>query len=113
MNHVLEEIYSRIVEISDKDIQRKMWLNENNDIGLISSFDELMCSLFDDFDFDKFVDYRAKELGILDSVILELKILRDMLNNYQEKESHIEIIEDEEWENVSLQARKIVKIWKG
>jgi hypothetical protein len=45
---IIKYIYDKIIELSDLDLQRKLWLNENNDTGLISSYDELMCSLFDD-----------------------------------------------------------------
>lgn len=112
MKYVLKEIRFRIIEISDPELQKKLWLNENNDTGLESSYDELICTLFDDFNFKKFVKYYAKEYGLKDDVISELKILMGMLNNYKEKNSHIDIIEDEEWRKVSLQAQKIVKMWK-
>lgn len=39
-------IYGRLVELADLNLQRKLWLNEQNDPGLISSYPELMSSLF-------------------------------------------------------------------
>ena len=112
MNHILKEIRLRIVEISDLQLQRKIWLNENNDTGLESSYDELICTLFDDFNFEKFVKYYAKEYGLKNSVISELRILKDMLNNYKAKDSYEGIIEDKEWKKISLQAKIIIKMWK-
>ncbi len=112
MNHVLKEIRFRIIEISDPELQRKLWLNENNDTGLESSYDELICTLFDDFDFKKFVKYYAKEYGLDDSVISELKLLMEMLNGYSEKRTYLEIIEDQEWKKISQQAVKILELWK-
>ena len=44
----LEYIHDRIEELSSVDLQEKMWLNQNNDTGRISSYAELMCSLYDD-----------------------------------------------------------------
>jgi GDP-D-mannose dehydratase len=111
-NYILKEIHSCIIEISDLQLQRKIWLNENNDTGLVSSYVELMCMLFDNFEFRKFVNYRAKEYGISDDVIIELKKLKVMLDNYKEKATYIEIIEDEEWNLISLQAKIIVNKWK-
>ncbi|MPL73358.1 hypothetical protein SDC9_19157 [bioreactor metagenome] len=108
-----EHIYDKIVEISDIQLQRKLWLNQNNDLGLISSFVELMCSLFDDFHFDDFIDKTASEIGLSNSIIVELNKLRSYLNNYDEKKySDEEIINDSEWLKVVEQAKEVLKIWK-
>ena len=117
MNHILKEINSCIVEVSDIELQRKIWLNENNDTGKESSFDELICTLFDDFDINHFIKYEAMNYGLSEHVIKELKKLIDMLNgyilnNYKNKHSYEEIIEDKEWRKVSLQAKSVIEIWK-
>lgn len=80
--------------MSDLGLQRKLWLNENNYTGLISSYAELVSSLFDDFNFDDFIDSRASKIGLSNSAIFELNILRVLLNNYNEKASDEEIIDD-------------------
>jgi len=49
INRITGYIYDKIIELSDINLQRKLWLNENNDTGLISSYVEVMCSLFDDY----------------------------------------------------------------
>ena len=46
------EFKKSLVELSDIDLQRKLWLNIDNNTGLISSYSELFNSLFSDFDFD-------------------------------------------------------------
>jgi hypothetical protein len=56
MDRRVENIYNDILELSDVNIQRKLWLNEANNTGLISSFTELMCRLFDDNNLDGFID---------------------------------------------------------
>ena len=58
-------IYKKIIELSDLGLQRKLWLNEKNDTGLISSYSELMSSLFDDFNFDDFLSQleQVKKMG--------------------------------------------------
>jgi hypothetical protein len=92
-------------------LQRQLWLNEDNDTGLISSFSELMCSLFDDFGFDDFVNFRAAENGLPNSLIIELSILRDLLNVYIEKGSDEDIINDPEWQKIVEQAKKVIEEW--
>lgn len=104
-------IHGKIVELSDLGLQRKLWLNENNDTGLISSYDELMCSLFDDFQFDDFVDNKIIEMKLPETAIKELRMLRKLLNSYKEKDSDEEIINDPEWKKVVEQASIVRKEW--
>ena len=81
MINITKDIYSRIIELSDLGLQIKLWLNQENDTDLISSYSELMCSLFDDFNFDDFVDTPPSEFGFSESVVFELRKLRGLLNN--------------------------------
>ena len=111
MDVIRENVYRIIVELASLSLQRKLWLNENNDTGLISSFYELMSSLFDDFGFDDFIDNRATNVGLSNSLIFELNKLRELLNSYNEKESDEEIINDPEWKNIVEQAKMVIKEW--
>jgi len=111
MDKIIESIYRMIIELSDLSLQRKLWLNENNDTGLISSYTELMSSLFDDFNFDEFIDIRASKIGLSNSTIFELNNLRELLNCYNEKESDEEIIGDPEWKKVVEQAKIVIREW--
>ncbi len=111
MDMITKYIYDRIVEASDVALQRKIWLNENNDTGLMSSYVELMCSLFDDFNFDDFIDNRASKIGLSNSLIIELNKLRELLNSYVEKDSDEEIINDPEWKKIVEQAKTVIKEW--
>jgi hypothetical protein len=111
MDVIRENVYRIIVELASLSLQRKLWLNENNDTGLISSFYELMSSLFDDFGFDDFIDNRATKVGLSNSLIFELNKLRELLNSYNEKESDEEIINDPEWKNIVEQAKMVIKEW--
>lgn len=111
MDNIIENIYRIIVELADLRLQRKLWLNENHETGLISSYTELMCSLFDDFGFDEFVDNKASKIGLSNSIIFELNKLRQLLNNYNEKESDEEIINDSEWRQVVKQAKVVIRKW--
>jgi len=113
MDKMIENIHRMIVELASLSLQRKLWLNENNDTGLISSFYELMCSLFDDFGFDNFVDNGANKIGLPNSLILELDKLRGLLNNYVEKESDEEIINDIEWHKIVEQAKAVINKWEN
>lgn len=113
MEEQIKNIYRCIKELSDLNLQKKLWLNENNDTGLISSYSELLSSLYDDFDFDDFVDIDAEKVGLSDKVILEMKKLRILLDNYVEKGNDEDIIRDINWHKVTKQAEKVIKIWNN
>lgn len=111
MKYLEKEIYDAIYEISDLNLQKKLWLNQNNDTGLISSYTEAMCSLFDDFHFDEFVDDASSVKKFDFSTIYELNKLRDLLKKYDEKKSQEEIINDPEWRKVVDQAKVVIDKW--
>lgn len=111
MDKLIENIFRMIIELSSLSLQRQLWLNENNDTGLMSSYVELMCSLFDDFSFDDFVDNGATKIGLPNSLIFELSKLREFLNSYIEKESDEEIINDPEWKKIVEQAKIVINKW--
>ncbi len=100
-----------VKELSDVSLQRQLWLNESNKMGLVSSYSELMCSLFDDFGFEDFVDNRATKIGLSDPLILELSKLRSLLNSYVEKESDEAIINDPAWGKNVEQANVVIAKW--
>ena len=108
---VIENIYHKIREASSLELQKKMWLNKNNDTGMISSYTELMCGLFDDNDFDSFIDSEATKVGLSSTAISELDKLRNFLNNYHEKKSDEEILNDPEWLKIVNQAKIVLEKW--
>lgn len=111
MERFAQNIYNDLLELSDLGFQKKLWLNENNDTGLISSYTELMNRLFDDDDFDDFIDNHVSKIGVDSNMISKLNLLRHSLNRYEEKETDKEIINDPKWAELSSQARLIIEMW--
>jgi hypothetical protein len=108
---VLKNIYNDILELSSRDLQISYWLK--GDQGKISGYVELMNSLFDDSDFDLFVDKEILDLKLSDNFIQEIQKLRDLLNLYNDKgKSQEEIIYDIEWQKITAQAQKVIYLWK-
>ncbi|WP_288243446.1 hypothetical protein, partial [uncultured Chryseobacterium sp.] len=68
-----KEFKERLLELSDINLQRKLWLNIDNDTGLISSYSELFNSLLGDFDYDYEVE--NVEDNNLKQNLLKLKIM--------------------------------------
>lgn len=111
MEQTIKNIYNDILEMSDLELQKKLWLNQNNDTGLISSYTELMCRLFDDNDIESFINKEAIEKGLPEKIIIEIRLLKRLLNSYNEKQSDQEILEDPEWHNIMEQAKMVLKVW--
>lgn len=109
VNVHIVNIYNDIKEISDIDYQKRAWCN--NSKYECSYYIEIMCRLFDDDNFDMFIDNNAKDYGFDSSFIVLLNQLRNMLNNYIEKNSDIEIITDPKWIKIALHAKKIICLW--
>ena len=109
----VKSIYDNIEEASSIKQQKMYWLNENNVDGYISSYIELMCTLFDDFDFDDFVKNTACRFGFPPKLIELLQEFRDTIKNYQAKDETDDraIIEDPNWHIVVEKARDAIKEW--
>lgn len=113
MERFAQNIYNDLLELSDLGFQKKLWLNENNDTGLISSYTELMNRLFDDDNFDDFIDNLASKIGFDSNMIVKFNLLRHSLNRYEEKKMDKEIIDDPKWAELSSQAKSIIEIWNN
>ena len=109
----IQNIYESLLELSDLNLQKEIWLNIESTKGLISSYAELMNRLFDDDSFDLFIDKRTLELGIGSNLIAQLNHLRSLLNHYNEKTTDAEIINDQNRIHISNHARLIIEIWNN
>jgi len=112
----LEYIHDRIEELSSVDLQEKMWLNQNNDTGRISSYAELMCSLYDDLNLELVLKKAMEKYGHSNNALNELYQLNSLLNNYEEPytNGHIDdelIIKDSNWQVIVKQAQTVLANW--
>ncbi|OJW35412.1 MAG: hypothetical protein BGO54_02275 [Sphingobacteriales bacterium 46-32] len=108
---VLRNIYNHLTELSSTELQISYWIK--GDKGKISSFIELINSLEDD-DFNLFVDKEASEMNLSAEFARELKILRGLLNNYDESnKTRIEIINDPKWKEIGKHAQHVLIYWRN
>jgi len=109
MDKWIENTYRDIIELSDLNKQKKSWLG--NDPNYVSSYVEIMCKLFDDNNFDIFID-ESEKLGLPYKLVNELKKLRELLNLYEEgNKTDKEIIEDPLWILIVIQAKIVLDNW--
>lgn len=92
---VFNEIYENILGLSNKARLYNLWFVGTNGI---SSYVELMCTLFDDFAFDEFVDNEIKQIGISTQYDESNKMQRDIIN-------------DPKWEMIMMQAKLVITFW--
>jgi hypothetical protein len=110
-NRYLNNIFINLKELSDIEFQRKAWFNKIP--NYVSSYYELMCSLFDDCCFDLFVDKDVVEFHFSNLLVLRLRDLRNRLNLFEGKDSDKSIFEDPEWIAISNLAKEIVTLWEA
>lgn len=107
---VLNNIYNDLLELSSVDIQKEKWI-----LGTgtgISSYVELMNRLYDDDDFEKFLQEEIMLMGVSEAFISCLKDLSMMLNSYIDKgQSKEQIIEDEDWIKITEKAKEALSFW--
>ena len=112
----LECIHSKIEELSSVDLQNKLWLNRNNDTGRISSYPELMCTLYDDCNLELVIRKAMEKYGHTNNALNELYKLNSLLNNYEEPhtDGYIDdelIIKDPKWQMIVKQAQTALANW--
>lgn len=110
MNKIIfNNIYKDIQEISSRGLQEELWLGKNPD--KCSSFTEVMCRLFDDNNFEDFLNSSVYEIGFSPEIIDEIKVLSVKLENYSELSTDAEIINDPKWEEVRKKAQEVTYLW--
>lgn len=113
---ILDYIHDKIEELSNVDLQNKMWLNHNNDTGRISSYAELMCSLYDDCHLEHFLLKAMEKYGYSNNALNELYQLNSLLNNYEEPYTNGYtndelVIKDSNWQVIVKQAQTVLANW--
>lgn len=101
-------IFNSIEDISKIEWQKKVWLGK--DLRYVSSYDEIIMVLFDDFCFDDFISNDVFErLKLNKDLQKEMIQLKNMIDNYKRKVSEEEILNDPEWHKIVEQAQKIIQ----
>lgn len=102
------EVFEILEELSNPDLQVKLWLNIENEGGLISSFTELL----NDVDGPDF-NYVASNLIEDSDLKKELFILLEKIKNYKEPTSYkkykndVFIISDPNWKTIRDYTKEI------
>ena len=105
----IKNIYYAIKEISDINFQKIAWFGKSN--KWVSSYTEMMNSLYDDFNFEDFITHSIWVETDNTELHEELLGLDEMLRNYNAPCKIELIMSDSSWINITLQAKKIMDKW--
>jgi len=109
-SEMLENIYLSIEEISNIKFQKKLW--ENKIPGMISSYIEAVCSLFDDSCFDIFIDDYLNRIEVSKEFKEKIENLREELNLFDGSEmTNRQIFKHPKWINIAEIAKVIISQW--
>jgi hypothetical protein len=104
-----KNIYEAISSIANIQLQKMTWLGKHP--TLISSFSEEINTLYADFSFEDFLNMGDKLL--LHPVLQgELRLLKKLIDGYEEAGTDEAILEDPRWHEITNQAQKIISIWE-
>ena len=103
----LNGIQNAIQEIANSEFQERVWVRGEG--PEVSSFTEAICRLFDDYNFDDFLDEHWHIFGLSSQLYRMLRKLRNLLNEYEEKETDAEIVKDEKWDEIREYAKDVLQ----
>ena len=96
-----------IRHIASREFQENAWFGQGD---VVSSPDEQYCELFDDFDFDAFLEHAIGRLS--PSKVQKGRELRDALEAYSgligEQPDPSRVIDDARWEKIRQHARSYI-----
>ena len=104
----LRKVLGVVADIGDREFQERVWIRGEG--PEVSSFDEIMCTLFDDSQLDALID-ECRSLGLHKEGIDGLAGLRDALNAYPDREdrsSDAEIVRDPKWIEITERANEVL-----
>ncbi len=113
MKFVLQNIYNNIKELSDRDLQYKVWIKAEIP-NYVSSYEELMNQLLDDNDFEGVITNHIREYKLKEEFKDKMFELNTLLNNYDDtNKTQLEIIKDPAWIIITELAREVKMMWKN
>ncbi len=105
-----KSIYLSVKDISDIKLQERVWLDNTN--GQVSSFVEMINTLYDDNCFEDFLSVKEwDEQRSLGKLHQELHVLKEMIDAYEEPATDAQVLTDAGWKRIVNQAKRTVNVW--
>ena len=98
-------ILKSLIDLSDIEFQKILWLGKSPNYA--SSFIEMINTLFDTNDIERFVKYYKSVKGE-DDLYKKMNKLIHMIDNFKEPKTDEIILKDPKWLRITLKAKGIV-----
>lgn len=111
-----KHIFEAIKDLSDVDFQKETWSGKHP--KLISSFTENLASLYDDLDFERYIEY-YKSINNIDNTYILFEELNKMINDFKDYgyetelkvEGYKEILNNTKWVAITKKAKELIIEW--
>ena len=108
-----ECVLSTIVQIGDREFQERVWLR--GDGPEVSSWEEIICTLYGDCQFKEFIE-ECLALGVHLNLVNELRVFGIKLDSYLQRTPETmpasDVLQDPEWATIVEHAQRIgAKTW--
>ena len=100
-------LFNAIKDVSDIKMQINAWNGKSPNI--VSSFSEIISILYDDFDFERYIEYYEKENGE-NKLLALMKDLDKMISEYNPPNSDELILSDPQWIEITKKATSIYEL---
>ena len=100
-------LFNAIKDVSDLNMQKLAWLGKSS--NFVSSFSEVISILYDDFDFERYIEWYENSYGKND-FLHQMKILDKMISRYNPPYSTELILSDPNWIEITKQAENVFEL---
>lgn len=97
-------LFNAIKDVSDITLQKKAWLGKHQ--VFVSSYSEVISVLYDDFDFERYIEY-CNSLEKDDAFCQLLTDLDEMISKYEPLSTDEMILTDPLWLKITEKAKEI------
>lgn len=109
----IKSLLEVISEIGNISYQQEVWIHGKD--NEVTSWDESICKIFDDYDIDGFIDtylHRGEYTDDMKNSLISFRnALSDFSDNHEDFIEPKKIVVDNEWISVSKLAKNVLQVW--
>lgn len=102
-------VFNAIKELSDIEVQKLSW-NGKHPL-MVSSLDEVINTLYDDFKFEDYLEYLKRKGLENTSLYSKMAELNKSVNAFLKEGQGNEVLEDPEWLKITQLANGVIEEW--
>jgi len=111
----LKRVVDVIAQIADPVFQEKAWIQGKTFLSI--SLSETACQLYDDCQFELFLEEFAQKKYLPEDLLAELREFHKVLDAYLDEHGTCDLVEafilkDPEWHNIQKKAQRLIENFK-